>query len=235
MMRTQFISVATYNVHRWTGIDGLRDPTRTMHVIRELRADIIGLQEATFVLSGDREFREDDLGRETGQQVVLGPTFFKEDVNFGNVLLVGHRVVEVRRLDLSLRAREPRGALDVDLYVHGIPVRVLVTHLGLRPYERRYQVSCILDALSNKPAGLVVLAGDINEWSPARLSLRRLRNWFGYYPPAPPTFPSRFPVLPLNRIWVRPRTALLSVHAHRTSLARVASDHLPLKAAILAQ
>jgi endonuclease/exonuclease/phosphatase family metal-dependent hydrolase len=235
MRPTQFISVATYNVHGWTGTDGFRDPARTMQVIRELRADIVGLQEATFPFGGEGEFTQDDLGRGTGLQVVLGPTFFKEDVNFGNALLANHPIGEVRRLDLSLLAREPRGALDVDLDVGGIPVRVLVTHLGLRPYERRYQVKGILDALSSEFTGLVVLVGDFNEWSPARLSLRRLRNWFGYYPPAPPTFPSRFPVLPLNRIWVRPRTALLSVRAQKTSLARVASDHLPLKGALRAQ
>jgi hypothetical protein len=42
-----------------------------------------------------------------------------------------------------------------------------------------------------------------------------------------PTFPSQFPLFALDRIWVRPRTALRALDTYRRSpLARVASDHL---------
>ena len=46
------------------------------------------------------------------------------------------------------------------------------------------------------------------------------------------TFPSRFPVFALDRIWVQPRASLLDVRVHRTPLARRASDHLPLTARV---
>jgi len=36
----------------------------------------------------------------------------------------------------------------------------------------------------------------------------------------------------LDRIWVQPHVGLASVAAHATPLARVASDHLPVRAAI---
>ena len=41
------IKVATYNVHRWTGLNGRRapDPARAGFVISELNADVIALQE----------------------------------------------------------------------------------------------------------------------------------------------------------------------------------------------
>jgi endonuclease/exonuclease/phosphatase family metal-dependent hydrolase len=49
--------------------------------------------------------------------------------------------------------------------------------------------------------------------------------------PAPRTFP-RAALFALDRIWISPRQRLLQVHVHRTALARVASDHLPLVAHI---
>ena len=50
--------------------------------------------------------------------------------------------------------------------------------------------------------------------------------------PAPRTFPSRWPLFALDRIWISPRQRLLQVQVHRTALSRVASDHLPLVAHI---
>ena len=37
-------------------------------------------------------------------------------------------------------------------------------------------------------------------------------------------------MLPLDRIWCRPVSALVEVRAHTTGLATAASDHLPLRA-----
>src|SRR6185436_14892241 len=50
--------------------------------------------------------------------------------------------------------------------------------------------------------------------------------------PAERSFPSRWPMVALDRVWVRPRHALLALKAHRTPLAELASDHLPVKAII---
>ena len=46
------------------------------------------------------------------------------------------------------------------------------------------------------------------------------------------TFPSRFPVFALDRIWMHPADRLPDVHVHRSMFARVGSDHLPLVARI---
>ena len=46
------------------------------------------------------------------------------------------------------------------------------------------------------------------------------------------SFPSRWPILALDRAWVRPRHSLLALKAHRTPLACIASDHLPVKALV---
>jgi endonuclease/exonuclease/phosphatase family metal-dependent hydrolase len=77
----------------------------------------------------------------------------------------------------------------------------------------------------------VVLMGDINEWFVWGRPPRWLVSHF-QRAPAPATFPSRRPIVALDRIWIRPRRRLLEVRAHESPLARIASDHLPLVARI---
>ena len=48
--------------------------------------------------------------------------------------------------------------------------------------------------------------------------------------PSPRSFPVLRPLLALDRIWVHPPGALRAVAAHRSPLARRASDHLPVVA-----
>ncbi len=226
------LMVATYNVHRWVGVDGVRDPGRVARVIRQLGAGIVGLQEVTFPHhEGSRDFGQKDLARETGLEVVLGPTLSRENAHFGNVLLVAYPVLEVRHQDLSIPGREPRGAIDVDLDLGGRTLRVLATHLGLRAFERHYQVKLLYEILSQGVRDFVILMGDFNEWLPPSLLLQKLRRQFGRTP-SPRTFPGRFPLFALDRIWIRPEEALERLFVHRTPLSKVASDHLPLVAAV---
>jgi endonuclease/exonuclease/phosphatase family metal-dependent hydrolase len=49
------------------------------------------------------------------------------------------------------------------------------------------------------------------------------------------SFPSRWPLFALDRVWARPRPALLALKAHRSPLAERASDHLPVKAIVATQ
>jgi endonuclease/exonuclease/phosphatase family metal-dependent hydrolase len=50
-------------------------------------------------------------------------------------------------------------------------------------------------------------------------------------PDTPPSFPARMPLLPLDRIIASSSASLSQVVAHRSALARIASDHLPVVAA----
>jgi endonuclease/exonuclease/phosphatase family metal-dependent hydrolase len=226
--------VASYNIHRGIGMDGRRDLGRIAQVIREIGAEILGLQEVDSGRGGKSRFAQlEELADLSGYHVTPGPTILRDDRRFGNLLLTGERVRETRRLDLSLPGREPRGAIDADLDIDGMPLRVIVTHLGLWPGERRVQVRRLLDVLKEERDRLTVILGDINEWIPGSRPLRWMNRVLGRSP-APRTFPSVFPLLALDRIWVWPRRALLAVRAHRTPLARVASDHLPVKAVVAA-
>jgi len=217
------LNVASYNVHGCVGRGNVRDVGRVAAVIRELECDTIGLQEV---------FGADLLSKETNLNLVEGKPHLWHHRHVGNALLTSRPVLAVRHHDWSWPGHEPRAALDVDLDVDGEPVRVIVTHLGLKPYERRFQVGKILDLLKQAPAPerLIVL-GDINEWMPLGRPLRWLNELLGHSP-AERTFPSAWPLFALDRVWVRPRHALLAYSAHRSPLAALASDHLPVKAII---
>jgi endonuclease/exonuclease/phosphatase family metal-dependent hydrolase len=126
---------------------------------------------------------------------------------------------------------EPRGAIDALLDTTRGVLRVMATHLGLLPGERRLQMRMLLARLDEGPQHPTVLMGDINEWFLWGRPLRWLHARFGRAP-APATFPSCLPVLALDRIWMRPRACLQRVSVHNSQGARRASDHLPLLAQI---
>jgi endonuclease/exonuclease/phosphatase family metal-dependent hydrolase len=103
-------------------------------------------------------------------------------------------------------------------------------HLGLASSERRAQVEQVLRTFDT-PALPVILLGDLNEWFVYGRTLRRLVTHF-HRARALRTFPTRYPLFALDRIWVHPGERLMRVDVHRTPLARVASDHYPLIARI---
>jgi endonuclease/exonuclease/phosphatase family metal-dependent hydrolase len=225
------VIVASYNVHRCLGGDGRRDPDRIAAVIDEMGADVVGLQEVDASVHprfGVDQFAH--LARATRSTAIAGPTLRSHRGRYGNVLLTHVPVVGVRLIDLSVPGREPRGAIDADLEVDGARIRVVVTHLGLRGAERRRQVVRLLRRLEEPRVGLALVLGDLNEWlAPARV-LRCLRARFAG--PAVRSFPARLPLIALDRVLVQPPGALVDVHAHGSRLARVASDHLPVRAVV---
>jgi endonuclease/exonuclease/phosphatase family metal-dependent hydrolase len=208
------------------GSDGRDDPARIAAVIAEMGCDTVGLQEVHGL---------ETLQRELGMQVVAGPPHRWHQRHVGNALLTRRPVLAARQHEFGLPGCEPRTALDADLEVAGGKVRFIVTHLGLPPAERRYQVKRLLALIRETPLHeRVVVVGDINEWLPLGRPLRWINALLGHSP-AERSFPARWPLFALDRVWVRPRHALLAFGVHRTPLAACASDHLPVKAIIASQ
>jgi len=226
------VSVLSYNIHECVGSDRRRDPARIAQVIKESGAHIVGLQEVHSDSSGAEQLHQMNyLAALTGLQAVAGSAVERRNGHYGNVLLTSCKVLAVHKLDLSYLAREPRGAIDADLEIGGETVRVIVTHLGLLPAERRFQVRKLLAALAEQRTRVVMLLSDFNEWLPTGRSLRWIHTQLGKTALVR-TFPSRFPIFALDRIWVSPPAALAELGCIRTPLSRLASDHLPLKATI---
>jgi len=109
---------------------------------------------------------------------------------------------------------------------------LIATHLGLRAFERKIQVKRLLRSIPKGDSNIIIVIGDINEWFPASKALQRFSAHFGCTPTLR-TFPSRFPGLALDRIWVQPAAAMNEIQVNNTPSARIASDHLPLKAKLV--
>jgi endonuclease/exonuclease/phosphatase family metal-dependent hydrolase len=228
-MSVKRLRIASYNVHHAVGTDGRSDVGRILAVLRELDADVIALQEVEAHDSGGDMLHF--LAKETGMHSVAGTTLRRREGFYGNGLLTRCPVRQKVVTDLSWRGREPRGAIAADVDCNGTALRVVATHLGLRPAERRAQVHQLLQLFSWLPDDRAILMGDLNEWFLWGRPLRRLHRFFARTP-AVRTFPSRAPVLALDRMWAHPGWILKDIRAHRSPLARVASDHLPLVATI---
>jgi len=226
------VSLASYNIHRCFGTDGRYAPERTAEVIDSLDADIVGLQEVDMRLLVDGRAQLDYLADTLTFQAVPGPNIKGRRGKFGNALLTRWPVRSVRRADLTVRHYEPRGAIVAELDVAGEALRVVVTHLGLNVAERRLQVRHLLAALEEDGCDMpTVIMGDFNEWRPTRGALRSIDRRYGLSL-MPRTFPSRLPLLPLDRIWAWPRTGLKQLSVYATPLSRITSDHLPLRAEV---
>lgn len=221
------IRIASYNTHGGVGRDGHFVPKRVADVLKEMDADIVALQEVESRRTGFDMLAF--LKKEMGFDAIAGPTLLRNGADYGNGLLTRFRVLSFKRLDLCVERCEPRGAIDAELDCGGLAVRVLATHLGLKPYERREQIQRLLRALEGDRPLPTILMGDINEWFLWGRPLRWMHRHFEQTP-SPPTFPSRLPVFALDRIWVKPRALLRDMSVHTTAMARLASDHLPLKA-----
>ncbi|MDJ0926523.1 MAG: endonuclease/exonuclease/phosphatase family protein [Gammaproteobacteria bacterium] len=222
------VRIATYNIHAAVGMDRRFEPARVAAVLHELDADVVGLQEVEHHQVGDLDLL-DHLAAQCNYKAIAGPTLLRGDRHYGNALLTRLPVAKLDRVDLTLPGREARGAIDVVLD-EANQTRIIVTHLGLRPYERRRQIEHLLEQIeSGDTDARLILMGDLNEWLTWGRPLRWLHRWFEATP-APATFPSPLPLVALDRIWVHPRNALLEISAHNTATARRASDHLPLVA-----
>jgi endonuclease/exonuclease/phosphatase family metal-dependent hydrolase len=225
------LMVASYNVHRCVGVDRKLDVDRVAEVVAELDADVVALQEVESKHCDDgRSPQLDRIAQQIGYSVIAGPTC--DDRNgFGNAVLTRLPPGRVHRHDLSMKGREPRGAIDVDVEVGGSVLRIIATHFGLSAAERRTQCRQILDVLGDDAEMRTIVLGDFNEWRPSDPCLRPLNERMGA-PFRVRTFPSRFPAFCLDRIWAQPESALVHVKAHATPLARKASDHLPVFGAV---
>jgi endonuclease/exonuclease/phosphatase family metal-dependent hydrolase len=224
-------TVATYNVHRWQGLDGVRapDPARAGFVISELGADVVALQEVL------RPFDEPDPLEQLAEALQLHLAFVTTRVHrrgeIGNAILSRWPITSVFSLDLSFSRVERRSAVAVQFSSAECTLAVVATHLALVDRTRRRQVTSILQ--HPQLQGAVLLAGDLNAWRRCEATRTLERELVVGQEPVlwPRSFPAARPMLALDRIYAR-GAELMQISVHDSAAARRASDHLPVVAQV---
>jgi endonuclease/exonuclease/phosphatase family metal-dependent hydrolase len=223
--------VATYNVHRWTGLNGRArpDPARAGFVISELDADVIALQEVLRPLEGPDPLQV--LADALGFHVAFAATRVHKRGELGNAILSRWPLAGVLMIDLSFSRLERRVAVAAQFERAEGRLDIVATHLALGDRTRHRQVRSLLDhpQLRDQPT---VLMGDMNAWRRCR-AMRTLDDELRDHdnPKWPASFPSARPVLALDRIYSR-GVRLVELAAHKSRAARRASDHLPIVARV---
>ena len=153
----------------------------------------------------------------------------------GNAVLSKFPIVSWNNRDVSIAGPERRGLLHCVVRVpeRDVDVHVICAHLGLMEEHRRQQLNLMCELIGEfVPAEApLVVAGDFNDWrvrAHDQLAGCGLREAFVEHTgSAARTFPSRLPLLRLDRIYTRN----VRTHAPKVLVNKPwshLSDHAPL-------
>ncbi len=230
----------TYNVPRCVGLDRRHAPDRIARVIEQFDPHLVALQEV--------ESRNPRTGHVDQAQVISDilqtefhyhPARLRGAATFGNAIFSRLPMRMIRSAILPGLPRLPvqsRGALWVSIALEDVNLQIINTHLGLLSRERVLQADSLVgdEWLSHPECRRQprILCGDFNATAASRVyrlfmeSLRDVQRENGDIPES--TWPSFFPILRYDHVFVDPRIRVCRVRVPRTPLTALASDHLPL-------
>jgi endonuclease/exonuclease/phosphatase family metal-dependent hydrolase len=221
------LRVVSYNIHGCVGSDGRRDVERIATVLSLLAPDVAALQEVDSRSSRGGLDQANLLARRLGMDAIEGPLLRERQGHYGNAVLSRWPLRRLAEGAYTAQNHERRGWLAVEVAPPGRAAwRVLVTHLDLRGTVRTAQLR-ELAAVAVELDGPLVLAGDLNEWRPWRRGLAGLPRTVDLLP-ARPSFPALLPILALDRLGAKRLAPRRGPCVDRSTLARRASDHLPV-------
>jgi endonuclease/exonuclease/phosphatase family metal-dependent hydrolase len=200
--------------HRKFVLHELRD------AIREISADVVFLQE---VLGDHREHsRRQKRWPDVAQYEFLADTIWQSYAygrnavypagHHGNALLSKFPILHYENEDVSIPGSERRGLLHTRLRLPdwAAELHAICVHLGLRETHRKQQVAMLGELVNTKipAAAPVIVAGDFNDWrgrahAPLLEEAGLQEVFIEAQGRAARTFPVRFPLLRLDRIYVR--------------------------------
>lgn len=241
--------VLTVNIHKgFTFFNRKFILPELREAVRKVGADVVFLQEVTgnhlkhgskfenFPDAPHYEFLADTIWPE----FAYGRNAVYTDGHHGNALLSKFPIVRYENHDVSISGPERRGLLHCELHIPGrsVNVHAICVHLGLMETHRTQQMDMLCNLVRKQiPAHApVVVAGDFNDWRhQAHAQLARRAGLYEVFVlahgQAARTFPARFPVLRLDRIYVRNAVAHAPVVLPGKPWSHL-SDHAPLAAEI---
>ncbi len=228
----------SYNIHKcFGGMDRRYRPERVIETLAHYAPDIVFLQEVDENVPRSQNHRQVDL---LGEALGLPHRAYQANVkvrdgHYGNAILSRFPLADVHNIDLTIPLKKRRQALVAHGHVrwehHSRTLLLCNLHLGLAGFERTIQLRRIINhqvITRTHTHTAAIVAGDFNDvWggqgnrllTPAGFSLAsgKIR-----------TFPAFGPLRPLDRIYYRGDLRHVESFASRISMARSASDHLPL-------
>jgi endonuclease/exonuclease/phosphatase family metal-dependent hydrolase len=232
------IRIATWNIHKGIGgVDRRYRPERILELLSAVDPDIAMLQEVSRDMP---RARFDDQVALLSEGLGMPHMAYSAEHRFriggyGNAILSRWPLTDSFRLDLTVGSRKKRGALQVRSRVrvgrHARAVVLYNLHLGLSMSERAHQITRFLAAhpfahLHHRTP--IVLGGDFNDVFGRLGHDYLLPAGFRRAGARANTFPAWLPMRPLDAIYVRGDVQVTRCVPVRHSVARRASDHLPL-------
>jgi endonuclease/exonuclease/phosphatase family metal-dependent hydrolase len=243
---TESLRVATLNIHKGLSLFNRR---MVLHELREglrmLGPDVVFLQEvqglnernalrfAAWPGAPQHEYLAADEW-----QHAYGRNAVYDHGHHGNAILSRFPILSSENEDVSDHRFERRGMLHCVVTVPGWRrnLHCVCVHLSLHERGRRRQLDAIAQRLEEIASrGLpIVVAGDFNDWRQRATAILEDRLGMREVSIAARgrharTFPSRLPVLHLDRIYVRGFEVVAS-HVHRGAPWSILSDHLAVSA-----
>ncbi len=243
------LTVMTVNIHKgFTSFNRKFILPELRDAVRKVGADVVFLQEVlgTHEEHGKKfdewpetphyEFLADSIW----PQYAYGRNMVYPKGHHGNAVMSKFPIVHYQNHDVSIAGPEKRGLLHCVLRIpgHAMDVHAICVHLGLAENHRQQQLELLAamvrsEVPDNAP---LVVAGDFNDWRKRahdylwkEVGLREI--FVTAYGEAAKTFPAIFPMLSLDRIYVRNCSVHLPVVLPRKPWAHL-SDHAPLVAEI---
>ncbi|MBN8547852.1 MAG: endonuclease/exonuclease/phosphatase family protein [Deltaproteobacteria bacterium] len=239
------LRILSYNIHKGFSVGNQKFVlSKIRDALRGVDVDIVFLQEVlgahdeharTFEdwpLASQFEFLADQMW----PHFAYGKNAIYEAGHHGNAILSRFPILEHSNCDISTNSLERRGILHAGIHIPDLDLKVhcLNVHLNIFGRSRARQ----LEKLKERITGFVpseepyILAGDFNDWSSRAsklmedsLGAREVFRSIGGTHAA--TYPSRLPLLKLDRIYVRgfaPQQARVLTGAPWHDL----SDHAPI-------
>ena len=156
--------VATFNIRRSKGEDGVRDITRSARVLQDAGADIVGLNELSGTFFYGLTDQAEQLGRLLEAGWLYAPAYrqFYQD-HFGNGL-ISRFPIDTWRIHPLLTSEDHddsyRNMIVASMVVSDTEVHILNTHLD-RSGVRSKQLGQVLEHFRALPSP-AVLIGDLN-------------------------------------------------------------------------
>lgn len=215
--------------------------------VREVRADMVFLQEVLGAHDA-LALRHNDRWPAAPQYEFLADTIWPDfaygrnavypNGHHGNALMSKFPIGEFENLDVSIGNIEKRGLLHcrINLPNKDTVLHTVCVHLGLREGHRQQQLGLLCKLVNDIPEDEpIVVAGDFNDWRGKARSIVESCNLIDVfveeYGAPPKTFPALFPILRLDRIYVRGVRSFKPIVLPNRPWAHL-SDHAPLAAEI---